>query len=110
MPAGLVSLLLRFINMDKPAGRGFIGNRVFRVGLELTVVDNFRDNISNQGRHAVWAKLSAGAWESRQGLTLDAEEKDCGTQVLNLKDTLHVLAVFCSIGRHWQQLNEHKDG
>lgn len=53
MPAGLLSLLLRLINMDKPAGRGFIGHRVFRVGLELAVIDNFRDNISNQGRHAV---------------------------------------------------------
>lgn len=53
MQAGLMFLLCGVFNMDKPAGRGFVGDRVERVGLELAIIDNFRDNIPNQGRHAV---------------------------------------------------------
>ena len=95
MPTGAMSLLLRVINMDKPAGRDVMGNGVFRPGLELSIIDNFRDNIPNQGRHAVWSiQLASKHIGEYKRPTLGVEEQSCRPEVFNLKDALHVLLIF----------------
>ena len=54
MPASAFMLSLHGpIHTDKPTARLSRGNWVIRVGLKLSLIDNIRDHLSNERRHAI---------------------------------------------------------